>query len=185
MSSDTISIPFTIMDCSLPHARSFWATILGHSNIPFTIRADRMDLEDFIDSMPDSTHYVTPRQYLSSLGGEGWIRFAYQFLNHLMAREVSKGDELRLRQAVMGRIMEIIADDAGAPCTEHYAHAGFKIAGHTINLFARQVAEGPNYTNEWGGYRVWIESESITDLDSLLSVYADIAINNALRSCQS
>ena len=38
---------FLVLDHSPVNASKFWATITGAANTPFTIRADRMDLEDF------------------------------------------------------------------------------------------------------------------------------------------
>lgn len=187
MELDTISekLGFKVLDHSRIGSKKFWATIVGTYNIPYTIKADQMDLDDFAMTMDACTEYVHVRHFFADLSAESWEGFVYLFVDHLIQHERNKGAEYRMRLAVMGRIFEIIKWDSGDAVTEFYTHANFKVAGYTLNIYARRVEERENYKNHWGHYRVWIESDQITDMDGLLKCYADIAMNNVLRGSKN
>lgn len=182
----TRSFGFSVLDHSNQSDSDFWATIHGHHNVPMTLRADRMDLEDFASTLDKANEYTSVVKFLKAMSDECWDHFVYLFLDHLMTHERQKGDEYRLRLAIMGRMYDIIKIDAGELWGDMYTQRDFKLASHSLDIFARKVTVKENYICDDGTkYRIWIESQSIRNIDDLIKVYSDVVINYAIRSCKN
>lgn len=177
-----VSSGFTIIQASTPTARHFWATIEGASKVPYTVRADRMDMDDFAMTFCVLDEYPCTKQFFRDLSPECWEQFCYAFVDHLF-RDTAY--EHRMKLAVMGKIFEQIRWIAGDCVTEHYTHSGVSIGGIILDIFARKVLSGYNYVNDWGQYRIWIESEGLSTYDDWMKLYTECVIFNTIQPCRS
>lgn len=177
-----VSSGFTILEASAPTARHFWATIVGSSQVPYTIRADRMDMDDFAMTFNALDEYPCPKAFFRDLSPECWEKFTYAFVEHIF-RDTAY--EHRMKLIIMGEIFNQIKHVAGDCVTEHYTSSGVSIGGIVMDVFARKVLTGYNYVNQWGQYRIWIESEGLSSYQDWMKLYTECVIFNTLQPCRS